>query len=130
MRITFNLEGQEKTIKWDGHCFHALDPNVPYEKALGYYKTIGGAVDKHVQNHIWNQEKDFETIVSLEDFHKSFQNLREQVLGLTKDSLYTSVFKVTEIPKKEMSEEHKEKLRKLRESKKCDPVDEEEDDIF
>lgn len=129
MIITFKIENEEKKIKWDGHCFHALDPRND-TRALGYYKEIGGAVNKHIKNHVYMLEKDLELEVSLQDLANVFSDLTDQVLNIKdRSDLDLSVFTVTDTPKKEMSEEHKMKIAaSARKRKKSANIKEEEDD--
>lgn len=134
MIITFKIENEEKKIKWDGHCFHALDPRND-TRALGYYKEIGGAVNKHIKNHVYMLEKDLELEVSLQDLANVFSNLTDQVLNIkTREDLDMSVFTVTDTPKRPSPT--KEAIEKMRAARRptgnisylATEADEDEDD--
>lgn len=139
MIITFEIEGTPQQVKWDGNCFHALDPKQPL-RALGYYKNIGGAVSKLIKHHFLSENDiidGFESQVHLKDFANQFDVLVSRTLGIENiEELNPNVFTVTEKEKsvKIVSEETKAKMKAAKNAKKelnnNISVEDDDEDVF
>lgn len=84
MIITFEIEGVPQQIKWDSYCFHACHPD-RLDRALGYYKQLGGAVSKLIRHHYFQKNdivNGFEAQIELRDFAEQFDTLVSRVNGV------------------------------------------------
>lgn len=119
MKITFKLQGVERVIKQSGsNDFTAYKPGT--ETAIGYCSTLSSAVLKHIKEAAVLDDVGKEEVIELKDYIDRHKKLFEDVLGLSNEDI--SKFAVfEEKPVKEMSDEHKDKMRQGKKSKKEDP---------
>lgn len=112
MKIEFELQGVKRTIRFDGYCFHAIDPKSP--RVLGYYSSIGNAVLAHVKDAAVPEEAGQEEVIELKELIVRFDKLYGEIRGLSKEDLFGAV--VMEGEKRDMSAQQ-EALKKFHESK-------------
>lgn len=107
MRITFKLQGVERVIGYDGKSYTAYKPET--ESVLGYYSTIGGAIERHVRDANLPEKNGQEEVIELRKFTERYKQLAEELRGMSQGDLFSSA-----VFEDENKTERAERLEKAR----------------